>query len=84
MYVDQKPTEAGNVLDPNGSVGDLSAERAAQVGFTVWDSIAEALRCGGSALAVDAVLIVGEHGEYPYNELGESKPTKKRFFLWDT
>ena len=71
MYADQKPTEAGNVGDPNGSVGDLSAERAEQFGFTVYDTIADALRCGGEALAVDAVLIVGEHGEYPYNELGQ-------------
>ena len=80
MYADQKPTESGNVVDPNGSVGDLSAERAEQFGFTVYDSIAAALRCGGEALAVDAVLIVGEHGEYPYNELGQHLLPRYEFF----
>ena len=80
MFVDQKPAEAGNVPDPNGSVGDLSAERAAQVGFTVHGSIAEALRCGGTTLAVDAVLIVGEHGEYPFNDLGQHLLPRYEFF----
>ena len=80
MYADQKPTESGNVVDPNGSVGDLSAERAEQFGFTVYDTIADALRCGGEALAVDAVLIVGEHGEYPYNELGQHLLPRYEFF----
>ena len=31
----------------------------------------EALRCGGSKLAVDAVLVIGEHGEYPRNDKGQ-------------
>src|SRR5579864_8611564 len=52
LYVDQKPD------------GDLSAERARQFGFQVYPTIAEALRCGGDRLAVDAVLIIGEHGNY--------------------
>lgn len=80
MYVDQKPTKAGNVPDPNGSVGDLSEERASQVGFAVHDTIAGALRCGGSTLAVDAVLIIGEHGEYPFNELGQHLLPRYEFF----
>src|SRR5271165_2027844 len=52
LYVDQKPE------------GDLSRERAREFGFDVYPTIAEALRCGGPKLAVDAVLIVGEHGDY--------------------
>eukprot|EP01050_Picozoa_sp_SAG11_P013131 SAG11_NODE_1514_length_4766_cov_8.064067_4_plen_387_part_00 len=80
MYADQKPTEAGNVTDPNGSVGDLSSERAAQFGFTVYDTIAEALRCGGDSMAVDCVLLVGEHGEYGYNELGQHLLPRYEFF----
>jgi hypothetical protein len=56
LYVDQKPE------------GDLSETRAKEFGFKVYPTIAEALRCGGSKLAVDAVLIIGEHGNYPSNE----------------
>ncbi len=59
LYVDQKPE------------GDLSGERAREFGFRVYPTIAEALRCGGCRLAVDAVLIIGEHGDYPRNELGQ-------------
>src|SRR5438445_7141842 len=47
LYVDQVPE------------GDLSRKRAAEFGFTIYPSIAEALRCGGKLLAVDAVLIIG-------------------------
>ncbi|MCU1273354.1 MAG: hypothetical protein JWO48_785 [Bryobacterales bacterium] len=59
LYVDQKPE------------GDLSEARAREFGFKVYPSIAETLRCGGDKLAVDAVLIIGEHGHYPRNEKGQ-------------
>jgi hypothetical protein len=59
LYVDQKPP------------GDQSAARAKEFGFPVYPTIAEALRCGGSRLAVDAVLVIGEHGEYTRNEKGQ-------------
>lgn len=68
LYVDQKPQ------------GDQSAERAAEFGFKVYPTIAEALRCGGDKLAVDAVLIIGEHGEYPRNELGQVLYPRYEFF----
>src|ERR1700745_263229 len=59
LYVDQKPE------------GDLSEARAKEFGFKVYPTIAETLRCGGSKLAVDGVLIIGEHGDYPKNEKGQ-------------
>src|SRR6266545_6332555 len=68
LYVDQKPE------------GDLSAERAKEFNFTIYPTIAEALRCGGNKLAVDAVLIIGEHGDYPSNELGQKKYPRYEFF----
>ena len=30
----------------------------------------EAMRCGGKELVVDAVLCIGEHGNYPTNDIG--------------
>jgi len=68
LYVDQKPE------------GDLSAERAREFGFSVYPTIAEALRCGGNSLAVDAVLIIGEHGDYPRNEKGQVLYPRFEFF----
>jgi len=68
LYVDQKPAN------------DLSGDRAKEFGFTVYPTIAEALCCGGSKLAVDAVLIIGEHGEYPRNEKGQILYPRYEFF----
>jgi len=68
LYVDQKPE------------GDQSQERAREFGFQVYPTIAEALRCGSSKLAVDAVLIIGEHGEYPRNEKGQVLYPRFEFF----
>lgn len=68
LYVDQHPK------------GDLSTERAREFGFQVYPSIAETLRCGGEKLAVDAVLIIGEHGEYPRNDKGQILYPRYEFF----
>ena len=43
----------------------------ARHGFRVYPSIREALTLGGPKLAVDAVVFVGEHGTYPFNDLGQ-------------
>lgn len=50
---------------------DLSRDAAAKHGFKIYPTIAEALTLGGDKLAVDAVLLVGEHGDYPTNEKGQ-------------
>ena len=67
-YVDQFPE------------GDLSRQRAKEFGFSIYPTIAEALRCGGRQLAVDAVLIIGEHGNYPKSEWGQTKYPRYEFF----
>ncbi len=43
-------------------------------------SIAEALTLGGDKLAVDGVLIVGEHGQYPTNARGQILYPRRKFF----
>ncbi len=68
LYVDQKPE------------GDLSAARAREFGFEVYPTIDGALRRGGRELAVDAVLIVAEHGNYPRNEKGQILYPRYEFF----
>jgi hypothetical protein len=60
--------------------GGLPEKRAAEFGFTIYPTIAEALRRGGNRLAVDAVLIIGEHGKYPRNEKGQTKYPRYEFF----
>src|SRR5262245_53035053 len=50
---------------------DLSRDLAKQHGFRLSDSVADALTQGTGKLAVDGVLLIGEHGEYPYNAKGQ-------------
>ena len=68
LYVDQKPE------------GDQSEDRAREFGFEVYPTIAEALRCGGDKLAVDGILIIAEHGDYPDNEKGQKLYPRYEFF----
>ena len=67
-YADQFPKNA------------LSRSRSKEFGFPIYPSIAEALRCGGQRLAVDAVLVIGEHGNYPRNDIGQKLYPRYEFF----
>lgn len=68
LYVDQKPE------------GDLSGDRAREFGLEIYPTVSGALCCGGKELAVDAVLIVAEHGNYPRNEKGQILYPRYEFF----
>jgi len=81
----------GELVDPGMDVvslfadqfpktGDLSGDFARKYGFKIYPTIAETLRCGGDDLAVDAVLAIGEHGEYPKNDRKQHMYPRKRFF----
>jgi hypothetical protein len=68
IYVDQRPA------------GDMTDGIAKQYKLPVFKTIDEALCVGGKALAVDAVLSIGEHGSYPRTKLGQTMYPRKRFF----
>ena len=60
---------------------DLSRDRAARFpSMKIYPTIAEALTLGSSKLAVDGVVLVGEHGEYPSNEKRQTKFPRYQFF----
>ncbi len=46
----------------------------------IFQSIRSALTLGGAALAVDGVLLIGEHGDYPYDEQGRQIYPRRYFF----
>ncbi|MGH9657402.1 MAG: hypothetical protein ACRD96_02600 [Bryobacteraceae bacterium] len=50
---------------------DMSRDLAVKHGYKIHPTIAEAMTLGTGKLAVDAVLLVGEHGNYPTNERGQ-------------
>jgi len=68
MYVDQFPEG-----------GDLSRHYAAQFNIPIYQSIAQALTLGGEQLAVDGVLLIGEHGDYAWNEKEQHLYPRKPF-----
>ncbi|MEX1018988.1 MAG: hypothetical protein WDZ49_04985 [Litorilinea sp.] len=60
LYVDQHPES------------DLTYSRAEQFPqMKVYPTIDDALTCGGAELAVDGVLLIGEHGDYGRNSKGQ-------------
>lgn len=67
MYVDQFPAN------------DMSRALAKQHNFTIYDSIAGAVTLGRNEVAVDGVLIIGEHGRYERNERGQTLYPRRRF-----
>ena len=50
---------------------DMSRDLAVKHGFKIYPTVREALTLGSEGLAVDAVLLIGEHGQYPTNEKGQ-------------
>jgi hypothetical protein len=59
---------------------DMSRRLATEHGFTIYDTVAGALALGGDRLAVDGVLLICEHGDYPRSASGSIQYPKRRLF----
>ncbi len=60
---------------------DLSRERESRhADLTVYPTIGDALTLGGNDLAVDGVLLIAEHGEYPSNQKDQVLWPRYEFF----
>jgi hypothetical protein len=59
---------------------DLSRDLAKQHNFRVSDTIEDALTLGTGKLAVDGVLLICEHGDYPYNARGQKLYPRHDYF----
>lgn len=68
LYVDQFPAN------------DLARGRSERYGIPIHKSTTEALTLGTGKLAVDGVVIIGEHGDYPVNEKGQTLYPRYEFF----
>jgi hypothetical protein len=69
MFTEQAPKE------------DISRDRARKYKVPIFRTVQEALTLGGDQLAVDGVLLIGEHGEYPYNEKEQHLYPRFEMFL---
>lgn len=67
-YIDQFPA------------ADLGRERIRRHALRLFPTVAEALTLGGSKLAVDGVVIIAEHGDYPTNEKGQKLYPRHAWF----
>lgn len=68
MYIDQFPK------------GDLAREFSKKYGVPIFDTIEGAVTVGTEGIPVDAVISVGEHGDYPWNEKDQHLYPRRRFF----
>jgi hypothetical protein len=69
LFIEQTPDET-----------DLGRDKARRHAVRLSSTIADALTLGTGKLAVDAVLLIGEHGDYPYNEKLQKLYPRSRFF----
>ena len=70
LYVDQRPES------------DLSRDRAERFPqMKIYPTVADTLTLGGNDLAVDGVLLIGEHGSYPTNEKGQHLYPRYELFM---
>lgn len=77
----QKPrVEVASVYIEQFPEGDLARQRIERHHLKAFPSVAEALTLGGSKLAVDGVVIIGEHGQYERNEKGQTLYPRYRWF----
>lgn len=59
---------------------DLSRDIAKQHDFRLSETIEDALTLGTGKLAVDGVLLICEHGDYPYNAKGQKLYPRYEYF----
>ena len=68
LYTDQRPPD------------DISRLLAASHRFRISETIEDALTLGTGRLAVDGVLLIAEHGDYPKSPTGNTQYPKRRFW----
>jgi hypothetical protein len=74
------PFEIASLFIEQTPENDLGRAKAARHGVRLSSSIADALTLGSDKLAVDGVLLIAEHGEYPYNARLQKLYPRARFF----
>jgi hypothetical protein len=83
------PTDDG-LISPNVDIvsmymdqiheNDVGVKLANQCGVPIYPSICKALTLGSGELAVDGVILIGEHGDYPLDEKGRQL-FPRRYFM---
>jgi len=74
------PVEVVSLFADQTPANDMGAAISRQYKIPLFKTIDEALCVGTGELAVDGVVLIGEHGKYPDNSLGQREYPRKRFF----
>jgi hypothetical protein len=61
--------------------GDMSRSMGKKYNVPVFRTVADALTLGGGKLAVDGVILIGEHGNYPMNDKEQKMYPRFEMFL---
>jgi hypothetical protein len=77
MYLEQQGAHLrrDRVLHP-----DIGIDIAARNNVPLFPTVGEAIGAGRGGVAVDGVVIIGEHGDYDNNELGQKLYPRRRLF----
>lgn len=75
MYLEQDGDHQGTLPRP-----DIGRAVAAAAGVPLFPTVGEALGAGRPGVNVDGVVIIGEHGDYGFNELGQELYPRRRLF----
>lgn len=59
---------------------DIGRQRVERYGHQLFPTVSDALTLGGNELAVDGVVIIGEHGKYPKNDRGQTLYPRYQWF----
>ena len=59
---------------------DMARSMSAKYNVPIAKTIEEAITLGRDEVAVDGVLSIGEHGDYPWNDKGQHLYPRRRFF----
>jgi len=76
----EPPCEIASLYLAQIHPADIGYRLASAYGFPVVKSIEEALTLGTGKLAVDGVLLIAEHGDYPHNEKNQQLYPRFEFF----
>ena len=75
----EPPCDVASLFVEQEHAADISKRLTSSWGVSTYPTIREALTLGGSELAVDGVLLIAEHGDYPTNVKNQKLYPRHRF-----